>query len=132
MMTNNDDPSFGALWSISYMATQRIDIPDEHRQKFLDRQSRELTGLFDPPPGLNPAEYSALFVSHFMKSRQESREIIDKASEQLQHYSTIVQVGNKECVDELNKIESAPEFKGWGNDRFWVEEFRRLYNQYNQ
>jgi hypothetical protein len=105
----------GDVWEIFYYNSKRIEIPESEKQKFIDDQTRELGNTFNPPPGLSPADYSNLFLNHFLKTRNESRELLDKSTENRIRLGGYFQVGNKECLDDLRKIESNSNFQGWEN-----------------
>jgi len=119
----------GEIWMIGYYTKVPLEMPEEEKQKFLDRQTNEFSSSFDPPPGLSPDEYSQLFLNHYMKSRKESRDLIDKNSEVKISYSEVFQLGNLECFDHLSRIENLREFHSWQNPGL-VEHFRVLSKIY--
>lgn len=125
----NYDLDRGSIWEVFYFTKSEIQLDSQTEQLMVDRQSRELSSTFDPPTGLSPAEYSQLFMTHFMKSREKSREIINKGKERLVRYKIHIQVGNKECMDDLAKIESQPDFKEWENSA-GIEFFKQLSQEY--
>lgn len=112
---NNYDLDRGSIWEVYYLTKSEIQIDTQTEQLLIDKQSRELSATFDPPSELSPAEYSQLFMTHFMKSREKSREIINKGKEKLVRYKIFVQVGNQECLNDMTNIEAQPDFKEWEN-----------------
>jgi len=123
MMTNDFNEEPGSFWQIFY--NTRVEIPTDPKtdQHYLDSQTREQVSTFDPPKGLSPDEYSQLFVNHFLKARQKTREVMEKGNYKLVRYSMLVQVGNEECYNDLDKIESSPDFHSWENP-VMIEFFR--------
>jgi hypothetical protein len=114
----------GDIWSIAYYLKKKVEIPDDEKQKLLDSQTRELGNTFDPPPGLSSNEYSNLFLNHFLKARSQSREIIEKSGETRVRIREDFQIGNQECLDELLRIETLPNFEAWENPHL-VDFFRQ-------
>lgn len=129
MTMNNYELDKGSIWEVYYLTKSEIQLDSQTEQVLIDRQSRELTTMFDPPPGLSPAEYSQMFMTHFMKSREKSREIINKGKEKLVRYKIFVQVGNQECLDDMINIESQPDFKEWENLP-GIQFFRQISQEY--
>lgn len=115
----------GDMWSISYFTVEKREISDEESQRFLDLSTREMSQTFNPPPGLSPDDYANLFLQHFLKSRESSREILKTNSVSKIRNTEIFQVGNEECLKHLSKIESSPDFHSWENPDF-VLFFRNL------
>jgi hypothetical protein len=105
----------GSIWKFNFFRVTKMEIDPIQGQRFIDSQTRELTNTFDPPKGLSPAQYSELFVQHFTKSREESFKILDDSLKNNFKYGIVVQVGNKECLDEIEKLEKDPHFQGWEN-----------------
>ena len=119
----------GDLWQIHYFMKTEIDIPDHAKNKFLDEKTRMIGSTFDAPSGLSPSDYESLFLKHFRKSRQEFYEKVDEFSIVKHKYSELFQVGNLECLDELQKIESDSNFHSWENPSM-VEYFRKISELY--
>lgn len=115
MMTNDFEDFLGAVWKIVYYTVEKSSMPEEERQKFLDSQTREMNNFFQPPPGLSPADYAVLFMSHFQKSRNEATDMVEKMSERKTRKIELFQVGNAECLAEIEKIKSSQDFYGWEN-----------------
>ena len=115
----------GAIWELCYYTAEKANIPDAEKQRFLDRQTNEMNGMFDPPPGLSPTEYSNLFMNHFLKSREKSRDLIDKNSTVKVRVSEMFQIGNRECLDQISRIESSSNFHSWENPSL-VDSFKYL------
>lgn len=118
----------GDIWEIFYYTVKKVEISDEDRQKFIDRQTREFGNVFNPPSGLTSDQYSALFLNHFMKSRNESRDLIESSEIKIRHRS-LFQVGNLECFNDVIKIESSPDFDRWENPSIvlWFKELSSNY-----
>jgi hypothetical protein len=119
----------GAIWQIFYYESMPVDVPENEQQAFLDNYSRETGGMFNPPPGLSPGEYSEMFVSHFLKTRKAARELIEKGSEKLIRVRDSFQVGDAESISELSKIQNDPKFHSWENPSI-VEYFRNISNMH--
>jgi hypothetical protein len=128
MTTNDFNEEPGSIWQIFYTTKRPVNIDPRVEQNFLDSQTRENVSTFNPPPGLTPDEYSQLFLNHFLKSREKTREIIDANNFRIVRYSTLVQVGNPECYKDLNSIENSPDFHVWENP-IMVEFFRSTENR---
>ena len=123
------DFSEGSIWEIFFYTKEKIALSEKQNEAFVEKQTRELVNTFDPPPGMDPQTYSALFLHHFMKSREKSREELEKSTERQFRYRTLVQVGNRECVEDLEKTEKADNFFRW-EDPFTVETFIKISKEY--
>jgi hypothetical protein len=110
-----NDVAEGSIWEIFFYVKEKIEISSKFQEAFLNDQTREQVNMFDPPPGLSPSDYSALFVSHFMKSRTKSHEELEKSSYRKFRYRTLVQIGNRECVDDIIKTRDSENFDSWEN-----------------
>jgi hypothetical protein len=115
----------GDIWQIFFYTKKKVQVSDKDKQNFMDSQTREMNNTFDPPPGLSPDAYSNLFLNHFMKARQSSQEMIEKNSEVKIRNGSQFQVGNQECLDDLLKIETSPDFHSWENPTL-VDYFRKI------
>lgn len=112
----------GAMGIIYYY--KAVDIASDPRQdqNFVDEMSREALYAFQPLSGLSPAEYTAMFQAEFLKSRQSSTEQLHKSK--ICRFSVYIQVGNEECLREIEQLETDPDFKGWENEPF-VKELKK-------
>jgi hypothetical protein len=119
----------GSIWEIFFYTKERINYSQKFVEQYMDNQTREMTATFDPPPGLNPTEYSSLFLQHFMKSREKSKEELEKISEKKHRYKVLVQVGNKECVEDLEKTMNSQDFHSWENPSV-VDSFFQISRKY--
>ena len=130
-MTMNDyQLEKGSIWEFYYYTKEVIEINPNLEQVLIDNETRSITqDTFNPPPGLSPGEYSQLFLQHFMKTRQKSREIVDENKQKLTRYKVLSQVGNLECLEDLNRTESLSNFHSWENLSL-VDYFRELSKQY--
>lgn len=115
----------GSMGNLYYYEFEEIAIDPKDEQRFMDSQTNEFSNTFDPPPGLSPDEYSTLFAAHFMKSRQQSRNVIEQNKRQLVRKSTMFQHGNPECRAEIDQIEKNPKFEKWENPTF-IDTIRRF------
>ncbi len=129
MMTNDFEDFPGAVWRISYYTVEDSNVPETEKQKFLDRHTNDLSATFQPPSGLSPAEYSSLYMNHFQKTRQTANDLIDKMSENRVRRIELFEIGNIECLREIEKIESSPEFGGWENPQM-VHYFKNATKNY--
>ncbi len=127
-MTNDFNEEPGSIWQIFYTTRTPVVLDPKVEQGFLDSQTRENMSAFNPPPGLTPDDYSQLFLNHFLKSRQKTREIIDANNFRVVRYSTLVQVGNPECYRDLENIETSPNFHEWENP-IMVDFFKATENR---
>ena len=120
----------GSRWEVYYLTATNVKLDPQVEDNLVDMQTREISSnTFDPPPGLSPGEYSQLFMTHFMKSRQKSREIITKGNERIIRYKVLVQVGNPECLADLANTEKMSDFKQWENPSM-IDYFRQISNEY--
>lgn len=120
----------GSIWEIFYFTSERLEMDPNLEQSIIDNQTREvIQDTFNPPPGLSPAEYSQLFVQHFMKTRTKSREVLDENKNRLVRYKILSQVGNAECLMEIQHISTSPNFHSWENPSM-VDFFQTLTKQY--
>lgn len=119
----NDD-----FFNLNYFTIQKISVPEQERQKFLDEQTREFSSGFNPPSGLNPLEYQNLFLEHFKNSRNKSKEILDKKTEQLTLNREVFQLKNDECMNRIISIESQENFHSWENQGL-VDYFKLLSDE---
>jgi hypothetical protein len=120
----------GAIWEFFYFTKELQKIDPSHEQYLVDEQTREiLQDNFNPPPGLSPAEYSQLFMQHFLKTREKSKEIVDENNQKISRYRILSQLGNRECLDELVRIESSLDFHSWENSSL-IDYFKQLSNEF--
>ena len=120
----------GAIWEFFYFTKELQKIDPSHEQYLVDQQTREiLQDNFNPPPGLSPAEYSQLFMQHFLKTREKSKEIVDENNQKISRYRILSQLGNRECLDELVRIESSLDFHSWENSSL-LDYFKQLSNEF--
>lgn len=115
----------GDVWEIFYYTRKKVTISDEEEQKLLDSQTRELNSTFSPPSGLSAGDYSSMFLEHFMKARRDAKNIVQSSTEMRIRNRELFQLGNRECVDSLQKIESSHDFDSWENPSI-VDYFRQL------
>jgi hypothetical protein len=124
-MFNDYQLENGSIWEFFYYEKKNIPVDEVA----IDHQTRSVVqDTFNPPPGLSPAEYSQLFLNHFLKTRERSREIAEN-DHTLVRYKILSQLGNRECLDELLKIESHENFHRWENPND-IEYFRNLSKSY--
>jgi len=120
----------GAIWEICYFTSDTIEIDSNLEQTIIDNETRGIIqDTFDPPSGLTPAEYSQLFVQHFMKTRTKTREIVDENKKRLIRYKILSQIGNFECLQEIEKIQKLHNFHSWENASI-VDFFKTLTKKY--
>jgi chaperonin cofactor prefoldin len=84
---------------------------------------------FNPPAGLSPSQYTDLFMAHFMKSRRDANEFIEENSQITKRIRESFQVGNQECLNEIEKIENSEAFYKWENPEF-VKIFKEISKMY--
>jgi hypothetical protein len=122
----------GSIWEICYFLNDQTDVDPLTNQVMIDDASRSiLQDTFNPPPGLSPAEYSTLFMNHFMKTRQKTRELVNELNQKIYRYSVLVQVGNMECYEDLYKTSQSDRFHSWENENM-VKLFMDLTLNYNK
>jgi hypothetical protein len=119
----------GSIWEVYYLSKIESSLDPNVEQTLVDKQTRELSTTFDPPKGLSPHEYSQLFMTHYTKSRQTSKEIVKKGTERLIRYKILVQVANEECLREIDQIEKLENFKEWENISL-VDYFKQISKEY--
>ena len=120
----------GSIWEFFYFTKELQNIDPSHEQYLVDTQTREiLQDNFNPPPGLSPAEYSQLFMQHFLKTREKSKEIVDENNQKISRYRILSQLGNRECLDEIIRIESASDFHSWENSSL-LDYFKELSTEF--
>lgn len=129
-MINDYQLEKGSIWEFHYYVKEVLELDPNVEQTLIDRQTREITqDTFSPPPGLTPGEYSQLFMQHFMKTRQKSREIVDENKQKLTRYRVLLQMGNLECLEDIMKTESASDFHSWENPSL-LEYFKQVSKEY--
>lgn len=129
MKVDNFNMEPGSIWEISYFMKDEIPLDPSVEQSIIDEYSRSMVqDTFNPPPGLSPSEYSQLFLQHFTKTREKSRELIEN-DVKVYRYSMLCQVGNLECMNELTKVENSSAFHRWENSSM-VDFFKEISNQY--
>jgi len=120
----------GSIWEFFYFTKELQKIDPSHEQYLVDAQTREiLQDNFNPPHGLSPAEYSQLFMQHFLKTREKSKEIVDENNQKISRYRILSQLGNRECLDEIMRIESASDFHSWENSSL-LDYFKELSTEF--
>ena len=100
----------GAIWYLSYY--EKIDVPDNLSQDFINRQTRENLYAFSPPSNLSADEYGALFSSEFLKSRKETKEKVSNTTVRVEE---ILLFGVQESLDFIIKLQSSSKFVSWEN-----------------
>jgi hypothetical protein len=115
-----DNGAFGEIRGF-----RKIQIPENEKQQLLDNNTRVHLSTFDPPSGLSPAEYSAMFQNEFLKARQKTRD----QTPDIISFSVSVQVGNSESLREINIIENHKLFSHWEDENF-VNNFKNLSKKY--
>lgn len=129
-MMNNYDLEKGSIWEFFYFTKESSNIDPSHEQYLVDEQTRTIMqDSFNPPEGLSPAEYSQLFLQHFLKTREKSKEIVDENNQKISRYKIFSQLGNFECLKELSKIEAEENFHSWENESL-LNYFKQLSNEY--
>lgn len=119
----------GAIWEIFYFA-KTSDLNADAENTLVDNQTRNiLQDTFDPPPNLASSDYSYLFVEHFIKTREKSREVVKKNFANKTRTRVLSQVGNVECLKELDEIEKLSIFDSWENQSI-VDFFKQVSKQY--
>jgi hypothetical protein len=130
MMMNDFQIEKGAIWEIYYFTSTVIEMDSNLEQTIIDNETRGVVqDTFNPPAGLTPTEYSQLFIQHFMKTRTKTREIIDENKKKLVRYRILSQVGNLECLQELEKVGKLHDFHSWENPTI-VDFFKTLTKKY--
>ena len=102
------------IYTIYYYIVKDSGLSDKQKNEIVDKQVREMGSTFNPPPGLSPEEYSAMFVNQFMKNRSDARDQFNDFKMKIRVAETF-QVGNQECIDHIKKIENSPDFHSWEN-----------------
>lgn len=98
---------------------KKIQPSPQEEQRLLDHNTREKIGLFNPPPGLSPSEYSGMFMDAFMKARNETQ----NGESPTIPFVVTVQVGNSESLREIETIEKHYLFSHWEQPRL-AEDFK--------
>jgi hypothetical protein len=120
----------GSIWEIVYIVDCPTVIDPLEEENMVDRQTRAISqDTFSPPPGLTPDEYSLMFMNHFMKTRTKSREIVNEMNKRAIRYSTLAQLGNQECLNDIYTIQSSEGFIRWENKNL-VDYFVSLSKEY--
>lgn len=118
---NDFDIKKGSIWEIFYFEKSPINDAEQ----LVDNQTRNVVqDTFNPPTGLSPAEYSVLFMNHFLKTREKTREFLED-NIKVSRFKVLSQIGNVECLRELEKIEKSEKFHSWENSGL-VEYFREI------
>lgn len=112
--------SFGEL-----RGYRKLQISQQEQQSLLDNNTRERLSAFNPPLGLSPSDYSGMFLTEFLKARQQTREQDVPAIP----FVITVQIGNSESLNEVSIIEKDNMFLYWENpmlvDQF--KEYSKIY-----
>ena len=111
----------GSIGHIFYF--RKKEVPSDERQRIVDNNTREsIRAGFNPPPGLSPNQYNELFLSFLIKERTYTNDQIEDYGE---CYYITVQVGNRECLKELETLQTEPDFISYENPHF-VEFFKQM------
>ncbi len=111
----------GSIGNIFYF--RKKEGPVDERQKIVDNNTREaIRAGFNPPPGLSKDDYNNMFLAFLVKERTVANDMLEDYGER---YSITVQVGNKECVKELEALEKDFNFISYENPHF-VDFFKQL------
>ena len=114
---------YGAIWKLVYYSSEKIYLSDLDRQNHLDDLTKNITSTFNPPAGLSPEDYSTLFLQQVIKTRSDGNTQLDN----IKHKTRFVdqfQIGNKECLDHIKKIEASSFFDSWENEslvRYFID-----------
>ena len=102
---------------------RKKEVPSDERQKIVDNNTREaIRAGFNPPSGLSKDDYNNMFLAFLVKERTVANDMIEDYGER---YAITVQVGNNECVRELDTLEKDPNFISYENPHF-VDFFKQL------
>ena len=115
----------GTIGTVAYNWKDDTRKSAQDEQAFIDEYTRESMYVL-----MNKATYSYEDILPpdvcFMKAREDARRLYDEQVSVIIKRETL-QVGNKECLDTVLKLQQHPNFKGWVN-----EQFIRLYIQETQ
>ena len=104
----------GAIGIVSYKWNGCARMTNQEEQEFIDNYSREAMHVL-----LNKAKYGYEEIQHpylvHFQSRQDARNILDRMGPSIELKNIEIQVGNQECINEIEKIQTNKDFKGWVN-----------------
>jgi hypothetical protein len=106
-----------SMGSVDYMWESKQATPQKQQEGFIDSYTSEAMhalvqqAIFNPGSTFDPSV-------EFMKARDAGRKLMEDSGFTTIEKSIEIQVGNKECLDYLIKLENSPEFKGWVNPSF--------------
>lgn len=104
----------GSMGNIFYF--KKVTVPQPIKEKIIDNNiNQALQAVFNPPPGLNKDDYNTLFLEFIIKERNYNNEVIEDFG---QRTFIHIQIGNPECLKELETIENSPDFIRYENPHF--------------
>jgi len=104
-----------AIGTVAYnWKAPKKQISQVEEQAFIDNYTRESMYVL-----LNQARYDNGEIVppevKFMNARAEARKLLDETGPDTIIKRETLQVGNKECLDLVLKLQKSPNFKGWVN-----------------
>lgn len=122
----------GAIGTVSYKwKTKDKTLSSQEEQKFIDDYVREAMNVL-----LTKARYSYENILPpnvaYFNARQEARRILNDMGPSVEIKSESLQVGNKECLEYVFKIQQDLNFMGWVNPslvELYVKTTQEILNQ---
>ena len=112
----------GSIHTISYVFKKRTELPESKRQEFHLNNSSAYIEKFLMDMVFNPraaADPNSLYAT----SRKDTHQLISDFENNQILIRTYVQVGQKESLQEINRIEGHPDFVQW-MDPMFIEDFK--------
>jgi len=108
----------GAIGSVAYRWKSKQKISQSETDAYIDNSAREAMYAHMNRRMYNPGEELPPIESVFMNARAEARTRLQNHSCNTIIKRETLQVGNKECLDLVLKLQRDPDFAGWVDTMF--------------
>lgn len=104
-----------AIGRVVYFWDDENAVPKSQKEGYIDSFTTEVMhalvqrAMYEPGFACNPEV-------EFMKARESARNLMRKSGFERTLKTTEIQVGNKECLQFIQQLESNPSFRGWENE----------------
>lgn len=123
----------GAIGVIEYYWDDSENVPDKLKNIYVDSSVGETLHAMVQKSMMDPS-YQPDIQAEYMKARSDARTNFTKSRLDTKIKFVELQVGNKECLDYVLKLQSDPNFKGWFDENIikaYITETQSLLKQDN-
>lgn len=107
----------GSFGKIYFKYDKSDSISQKYKEQYIDNFSNEAMHAFIKDGILNPNKEQLSPEVAFMKAREDAKNYLEQ-SKSHKFYALEFQIGNKECMKEIEKLEKDIKFLGWADPGF--------------